>query len=55
LGLLTVLNSVAKKPYEHYQEHHIANDISPRDPGLIGGLVTRMQAEKSGASGNRRT
>jgi hypothetical protein len=34
----------------------VGADISAHtDPGLIGGLVTRYQAEKSGASGNRRT
>jgi hypothetical protein len=55
LSLPALLNSVAKKPYEHYQEHQIANDVSSRGTGLIGGLVTRIQAEKSGVSGNRRT
>jgi hypothetical protein len=55
LSLFPLLNSVAKMPNEHYQEHHIADDVdrgwngvgadisAHTDPGLIGGLATRMQ------------
>jgi hypothetical protein len=54
LSLFALLGSVAKKPYEHYQEHQIADDAdlglerrwavsALTDPGLIGGLATRMQ------------
>jgi len=39
LSSLAVLNGVAKKPQEHYQEHNIANDVSTR---RNGGLVLEV-------------